>query len=120
MPEQRLVLIIEDAPEIAEIFSEILKSHGLETQIVNDGAGALQAIHEHQPALILLDMHLPNISGQEILTHIRRDPCLANTRVIAVTADALLARTLEVDADLVLIKPVSYGQIRDLTRRLLV
>jgi CheY-like chemotaxis protein len=119
MSKQKLVLIIEDAPEIAEIFAEVLQSQGMNTGIVSDGALAMQAITEKSPALILLDMHLPNVSGREILTSIRANPQLAGTRVIAVTADALMAGSLSTEADIVLIKPVTYGQLSDLSKRLL-
>lgn len=119
MSQQKLVLIIEDAIEIADIFSEILQSQGMNTRIVSDGALALKAIRETNPALILLDMHLPNISGREILGLIRSDPKLRNIRVIAVTADALIANTLQAEADLVLIKPVTFAQISDMSKRML-
>jgi CheY-like chemotaxis protein len=119
MPEQKFVLIIEDANEIAEIFAEILQGDGMITEIVTDGALALQAMAERIPALILLDMHLPNVSGLQILTYVRSNPRLAKTKVIAVTADALIASSLEAQADLVLIKPVTYSQISDLSKRVL-
>lgn len=119
MSDQQFVLIIEDAPEIAEIFSEILQSQGLTTQIVSDGAVALQILKMRTPSLILLDMHLPNVSGRDVLMEIRANPDLAKTKVIAVTADALIATSIEDMADLVLIKPVSYSQIIDLSRRMI-
>jgi CheY-like chemotaxis protein len=119
MQEQKLVLIIEDATEIAEIFAEILQNQNLLTEIVGDGARALHLLAERTPALILLDMHLPNVSGLQILNYIRSNPRFAMTRVIAVTADALIASSLEEKADLVLIKPVTYSQIGDLSKRLI-
>lgn len=119
MSEQQFVLIIEDAPEIAEIFAEILQSQGFSTQIVSDGAVALQILTMRKPTLILLDMHLPNVSGRDVLMQIRADPELNKTKVIAVTADALIANSIEDMADLVLIKPVSYSQIIDLSRRMI-
>lgn len=119
MPEQKFVLIIEDAPEIAEIFSEILQNQGMLTEVVSDGARALKVLEEKTPSLILLDMHLPNVSGLQILSHIRSEPRFKLTRVIAVTADALIASNLEDRADLVLIKPVTYSQISDLSKRVM-
>jgi len=68
--------------------------------------------------VIVLDMHLPGISGIEILRQVREDPRLSSARVIASTADARLAETLEEKADLVLVKPVSFNQLRDLALRL--
>lgn len=119
MSEQKFVLIIEDAPEIAEIFSEILQGQGLATQIVSDGATAMEILMLRKPSLVLLDMHLPNVSGRDILAQIRASADLGKTKVIAVTADALVATSVEDMADLVLIKPVTYSQIVDLTRRMI-
>ena len=119
MSQQKLVLIIEDATEIADIFAEILQLQGMLTEVVNDGAVALQRIQEKTPALILLDMHLPSISGLEILSELQANPRLSSIRVIEVTADALLAASLQDKVDLVLVKPVTFAQISDLSKRLM-
>jgi CheY-like chemotaxis protein len=119
MSQQKLVLIIEDATEIADIFAEILQLQGMLTEVVNDGAVALRRIQEKTPALILLDMHLPSVSGLEILSELQANPRLSSIRVIAVTADALLAASLEDKVDLVLVKPVTFGQISDLSKWIL-
>ena len=63
-------------------------------------------------------MHLPNVSGDTILHHIRADERLANTRVMLATADAYMAENLRDKSDLVLLKPISFTQLRDLAKRL--
>jgi CheY-like chemotaxis protein len=55
----------------------------------------------------------------EILAYIRQDPRLKRIKVIAVTANALLARDLDDKADITFIKPVSYSQISELSARML-
>ena len=119
MPGRNLVLIIEDAAEIADIFAEILQGNGMTTEVITDGAAASRALRERTPALVLLDMHLPNISGAQLLEEIKANPQLKKTKVIAITADALLAATLEDKVELVLVKPVSFDQISNLSSRLL-
>ncbi len=118
MTETSLALIVEDDPDLAEIFSEALRWAGFEVEALGNGADALNRLKDIVPSVIVLDMHLPGASGVEILRIVRADARLERTRVIASTADARLAETLEETADLVLVKPISFTQLRDLAVRL--
>ncbi len=111
-------LIIEDDFDAAAIFEAALQAAGFETEIIHDGAEAITRLKETKPAIVALDLHLPHVSGAEILHKIRSDERLTKTRVMLVTADPAMADTLQPEADLVLIKPVSYSQLRDLAKRL--
>lgn len=113
-----LALIIEDDHKLSDIFSLSLQAAAFETEIVSDGERARQRLAELQPALVVLDLHLPFVSGETLLQEIRADRRLAVTRIIVTTADALLAERLRGKADLVLLKPVSPAQLRDLASRL--
>jgi len=66
---------------------------------------------------VVLDLHIPLASGAEILRQIRADARLDKTRVIVATADSRVPDVLREQADLVLIKPVSFSQLRDLAAR---
>ena len=111
-------LIIEDDADLAIIFAEAIKAAGFETQIIRDGRIALTQLVTSAPSIVVLDLHLPNVSGATILDKIRADARLTQTLVIVTTADARLADMLQTKADLVLVKPISFGQLRDLARRL--
>lgn len=113
----RLALIIEDEPKLAEIFSLALRKD-FEIQVVNDGQSALDRLAEIIPAIILLDLHLPQVSGEDILRHIKADERLSQSRVIVTTADALMAEGLRDEADIILLKPISVSQLSDLANRL--
>ena len=113
---QPLAVIIEDEFDLAEIFTSALQAADYATETINTGDAALARLTEIVPDLIILDLHLPGVDGREILQHIRADERLTNTRVVIASADAALAQTL--DADLVLLKPISFSQLRDLTKRL--
>ncbi len=62
-------------------------------------------------------MHIPEIGGGDILTFIRAKEHLKETKVIIATADAQLGELYNNRADLLLLKPVSFSQIRDLAER---
>jgi DNA-binding response OmpR family regulator len=113
-----LALIIEDDDKLSVIFTEALRQAGFDTWVIHDGAEALAKIKTCQPAVVILDLHLPHVSGDEILGTIRHTESLAHTRVIITTANAVLAETLRAQCDLVLIKPISYLQLRDVTRQM--
>ena len=114
-----LALVIEDDKGLADILSAALTVAGYEVAVVRHGTTASQRLHDLTPHLITLDLHLPGIGGQTLLKQIREDERLANTYVMLVTADARLAQSLENDATLVLVKPVSYSQLNLLAQRLL-
>ncbi len=113
-------LVIEDDIDLSTIFTEAMQTAGFEVETIRDGSKAQARLAEAIPDLIILDLHLPNVSGKEILAQIRADARLAKARIILATADARLADMLdETEKDLlVLVKPISFGQLRDLARRL--
>ena len=111
-------LIIENEEELAAIFTRALERAGFKTEVIVDGQKAIEHLKHHTPQLVLLDLMLPGIGGAEILTYIREDARLAKIKVIVASANVLLAEPLRSKADLVLNKPVSFGQLRDLAVRL--
>lgn len=115
-----LAVIIEDDEDLANIFAEALRGIGYEVEIVADGRVAQERLKSGTaPFLILLDMHLPHVSGADLLTNlIKQDERFAKTMVIITTADARMGDTYGDQVDFVLIKPISFVQLRDLTARL--
>lgn len=115
-----LALIIEDDEDLANIFATALRGVGFEVEHAADGRVAQSRLKSGSaPYLILLDMHLPHISGADLLTNIiRKDPRFADTIVIITTADARMGEAYTEQVDFVMIKPISFVQLRDLTSRL--
>ena len=111
------VFIVEDDPKLREIIRITLEAD-FELETYADGNSALERLKNIAPQIVVLDLNLPGLSGREILTYIRTEERLAKTRVILTTADNRQAETLNNDADIVLLKPVSPGQLRELTVRL--
>ena len=118
LEDRPLAFIIEDEPSLATIFALALDKAGYRTEIIREGRQALKQLAENQPHIIILDLHLPYVSGNDILQYIRSEPRLAKSQVVVTTADALQAELIHKEADLVLLKPVSFQQLRDLATRL--
>jgi CheY-like chemotaxis protein len=115
-----LALIIEDDEDLASIFAEALRGVGFEVEIIEDGQAAQERLKNGiVPFLILLDMHLPHISGADLLTNIiKKEDRFSKTTVIITTADARMGEAYTEQVDFVMIKPISFVQLRDLTSRL--
>ena len=112
-----LALIFEDDPKQKIVFERALQLAGFATEVVLDGLQAKSRISGTPPALLLLDIHLPYISGLEIMELIRADSRWAETPVIVATADIFHARELEGHVQ-VLVKPVGVDQLREIASRL--
>src|SRR5437667_10998527 len=78
------ILIVEDDPHILLGLEEVLKSDGFEVAVCNRGDQAIQAVGEHRPALIVLDVMLPGLSGYDICRQLRS--WRLATRVLSTTA----------------------------------
>jgi two-component system, OmpR family, response regulator ResD len=117
-PNKPFSLIVEDDEDLSVIFAEALKSAGFETEMVRNGRVAMGRLAEISPDVVILDLHLPEVAGTTILAYIRSETRLASTLVVVATADAVMGEQLRDTADFVLIKPISFGQLRDLTTRL--
>ncbi|AUH35151.1 two-component system response regulator [Paracoccus tegillarcae] len=110
--------MIEDEPNIAEAVCFILVRDGWRVATVSDGAEAMRSLRERMPRLVVLDVMLPNRSGDEILTELRADgdAALAATPVLLLTAQGRPATEL---ADAILAKPFANDDLRALVRRMI-
>lgn len=116
---QLTAFIIEDDEDLSIIFAEALKAAGFEPLVINSGDVALDHLAQVVPHLVILDFHLPKVSGLEILRRIRSEERLAKVYVVAVSADASMVDAAQPHADLVLVKPIGFHLLRDLTARFL-
>ncbi len=69
--EGRRILLVDDNPDFAEIVARILENQGFQTTIVPNGNAALEKVSTEPPALVLLDLKLPDITGEEVLRKIK-------------------------------------------------
>jgi DNA-binding response OmpR family regulator len=109
-----LALIVEDEYQLADIFTQAMKLADFETQTIADGQKAIKALATLDPAVVILDLYLPGASGDKVLAYIRNEARLEKIIVVLTTFDSLLADNLREQSDYVLLKPVSFSQLRDL------
>jgi CheY-like chemotaxis protein len=83
------VLIADDEPSLRLLIRSTLASDRLTVLEASDGDEAWVRIRERQPAVALLDVQMPGLSGLEVCRLVRADPTLASTRVILLSARAL-------------------------------
>jgi CheY-like chemotaxis protein len=117
MDKKPLAYIVEDYRDTVTIFQGALEMAGYNVEAAYDGAVAQKRLTEIVPDLIVLDLHIPSVPGDIILRQIRADERLKETRVFLATADANMAAQLRDDAELVLLKPIGFSQLKELAER---
>jgi signal transduction histidine kinase/ActR/RegA family two-component response regulator len=111
----RLILYIEDNPANQRLVQEIVAFRAdLRLLSAPDGHAGLALAHTHRPAVILMDLNLPGMSGFEVLAQLRRDPDTAHIPAIALTANAMprdIERGLSAGFARYLTKPIDIEQL---------
>ena len=119
-PEKPLILIVEDDVWIRHIAGALLEDEGFATARAADGQAGLGMAERLHPALILLDLGLPRVSGSEFLTRIRSVAGLQRTPVIVVSGQTeALSDKVAMLADGVMRKPVDMAELIEKVRQAL-
>lgn len=105
------ILVVEDDPQIAEVLSAYLRRDGYLTAICHNGGEAMQMFAQWQPALVLLDDMLPQMSGSEILAAIRRAGDVPVMMVTAVGGEVEKLGALLDGADDYVVKPFNPREV---------
>jgi len=112
---RRIIHYVEDNETNVEVMRGILAQRSqVQMDVSSTGLDGLAAVRTKRPHLILLDMHLPDISGMELLRHLKSDPETASIPVIVVSADALgpqVDAALAAGAARYLTKPVDVADL---------
>ena len=117
-----LILVVEDNKTNQDVIERQLKLLGYTCEIAEDGALGLEAIQSGRHAIVLSDVHMPNMDGFEMTGHVRAAEKDTGARlpIIAITANALQGeseRCLAAGMDDYLSKPLEMKKLRDLLRR---
>ena len=106
---ERHILIVDDYPDALEIWTLYLRAVGYRVSTAADGHTAVAMAEQLRPALIVLDLELPGISGFEAARRLRRNPATHDIPLIAATGyshQRQLAMAREAGFDRVVVKPV--------------
>jgi signal transduction histidine kinase len=114
----RKILYIEDNISNLRLVERVLQRDGdVELVTAMQGRLGVELAREHQPAMILLDLHLPDVTGDEVLRQLRDDPHTSTIPVVVVSADATsrqIKRLLAEGASAYLTKPLDIAELRGL------
>jgi two-component system cell cycle response regulator DivK len=108
------ILVVEDNANNMKLFRDVLRATGYLTLEASTGGQALMLATRHGPALVLMDIRLPDMSGVEALSRLRMDERTASIPVLAVTAQAMKGdrdRFIEAGFDGYLSKPVDIDEL---------
>jgi CheY-like chemotaxis protein len=82
----KTILIIDDTEAFREIFSIKLTAAGYHVETATNGEEGIKKVKELRPDLVLLDIKMPGMGGEEVLSAIRRDPSIGFTKIIFTTS----------------------------------
>ena len=105
------ILIIEDDQHIATIFKMAFEKAGYDPLVIPNGRAAMECLLEMTPQLVILDLHLPFVSGREILAYIEATERLTETITVIVSADHFEIERLKQEGYQGLLKPVGFRQM---------
>ena len=119
---KKRVLIIEDSPFLSRILESGFVKDGFEVSVCSDGESGLKAAKEEMPDLIILDLILPKLSGEDVCKEIRKDDKIKATPIIMLTAkdseaDKIIGRVI--GADKYLPKPFDADKLIKEVRELI-
>jgi two-component system KDP operon response regulator KdpE len=103
------ILVVDDEPQLADVLQEYLSSRGHHVETAPNGEAALAAIARARPDVVLLDLHLPDLDGLEVLRRIRG---LATVIMVTANTDEHVARqTLKSGAFDYVTKPIDFHHL---------
>ncbi len=116
------LLIADDEPNILISLEFLMKREGYDVKVARDGQEAIDAIVEHRPDLVLLDVMMPRKSGFDVCQEVRAHDAVKHTRILMLTAkgrDTDVAKGLALGANAYMTKPFSTKELVEKVRELL-
>jgi adenylate cyclase len=105
------IILADDNDAFREVTAQLLGRVGYRVVTAGNGREALQAVREHEPDLVLLDIMMPQVGGMDVLKQIREeDPLVGIVMVTAFGSEEIAVQALTAGADDYLIKPLDYQE----------
>jgi DNA-binding response OmpR family regulator len=107
------VLVVEDDPSVRGLLHTLLTSEGYQVSTASDGLAGLRSALDSPPALILLDVMMPDLGGVRVLEELGSDPVLSGVPVIVVTGRVDAVGELEalLGPGMVFVKPFAVDEL---------
>jgi two-component system response regulator MtrA len=105
------ILVVDDDTALAEMIGIVLRAEGFEISFCADGSGAVDAFHQADPDLVLLDLMLPGIDGIEVCSRIRQESGIPIIMLTAKSDTADVVKGLESGADDYVVKPFNPKEL---------
>ena len=108
----KTLVIIEDDKDLSQLYKELIEyESSFQVELILDGQEALDKLEGLNPDAIMLDLHLPHVSGLDILNYIRENEILHDTPVVVASADMEGLEIAAIKANKVFMKPISLEHI---------
>ncbi len=111
MPKSKTILIVEDEPKIAEAVEAYLQKNHFKTLVAADGRQALFLFEKHHPDMVILDLMLPLLSGEEVCRAIREQSRIPIIMLTAKASEDNKIDGLNLGADDYMTKPFSPREL---------
>lgn len=111
MAQKTTILVVDDEAKISEVVKSYLENAGYQAICADNGAAAMQLLEKLSPALVILDLMLPDMSGEEICRAMRKKSRVPIIMLTAKVEEADIIHGLAIGADDYLTKPFSPRQL---------
>ena len=112
------VLLIEDDPTMLSLLETLLEIEGFEVKIVNDYSSILEHVESESPDLVLMDVHLKEIDGLEVLASLKKDQNLEKIKVIMASGLDYKNQSIQTGANDFIQKPFMPDELVSKIKRL--
>jgi CheY-like chemotaxis protein len=117
------ILVVEDNPDNRELIVMFLRRQNYEIIEATTAAEALHEASTRYPDIILMDLGLPGMNGDEVTARIKADPSTAHVPIVVNTAfdpsASIVTRAVAAGADEIMYKPTNFRNLLEVTQRLL-
>ncbi|HEY2029400.1 MAG TPA: ATP-binding protein [Myxococcales bacterium] len=117
---KRVILLVDDDPEILEATGQVLREWGYSVEEARDGAAALERVQHKRPDLMLIDLMMPVMDGWALIGKLREEKLAEGVPIAVFSADReARSKADELKADASLRKPFELDELQELVERLL-
>lgn len=116
------IAVIDDQVEITDLLKTILENEGYQVKVYNESKNVIEKLREYLPSLIMLDIHMPEVNGIEVLKKIKEDKIIKNIPVIMLTVDGSpeeINTSISYGANSYILKPAKKEEILRVVKSIL-